>query len=69
MVIGLAARKAAMVLYGVLYYDQNLERSKQLGKHKAGKGCLYITRLSDINTDVLKDMIEAAWHYKHIKDL
>jgi hypothetical protein len=31
-----------------------------LGKHKLGKGCVYITKLSDINTEVLQEMVKSA---------
>jgi hypothetical protein len=26
--------------------------------HKAGKGCLYLERLADVDTDVLRDLID-----------
>ena len=31
---------------------------KDLGKYKVGKSCLYIKKLSDINLDVLKKLIQ-----------
>ena len=33
---------------------------KRLGKHKIGKSCLYVKRLSDIDEDVLKELIRAG---------
>jgi hypothetical protein len=33
---------------------------KKLGKHKAGGGCLYINKLSDVDVKVLKGMIDVA---------
>ncbi len=33
---------------------------KKLGPHTHGKGCLYIKHLSDINMDVLKQLIEKS---------
>ena len=36
---------------------------KELGKHSTGKSCLYIKRLSDINMDVLKEIIETSHTY------
>ena len=36
---------------------------KELGKHSTGKSCLYIKRLSDINLDVLKEIIETSHTY------
>ena len=32
----------------------------QLGRHREGKGCVYIKRLSDVNADVLGQLCEAA---------
>lgn len=61
MAVGFAARKQSLVLYGVVYYDQNLDRIEALGKHKLGKGCLYVKRLSDIDLDVLRTMVATAY--------
>lgn len=61
MAVGFAARKNALVLYGVFYYDLNAEAVKEVGKVKLGKGCIYINKLSDINTDVLSKMIKNAY--------
>ena len=30
---------------------------KDLGKHKTGKGCLYVKRLADIDLDVLRQLV------------
>ena len=35
----------------------------KLGKHSTGKSCLYIKRLSDVNEDVLKEIIERSHMY------
>jgi len=32
----------------------------KLGKHKTGKGCLYINKLDDVDLKVLKGMIESS---------
>lgn len=31
---------------------------KKLGKHRMGKGCLYVKRLSDVDTAVLEDLVK-----------
>jgi hypothetical protein len=61
MKIGFSPRKEHLVLYGVIYYSENTELLDQLGKHKQGKGCLYIKKLSDINLDILKQMISDSY--------
>jgi hypothetical protein len=53
------SRKASLSLYiGVAI---GLAASlKKLGKHKTGKGCLYINKLADVDLKVLKEMIEIS---------
>ncbi len=59
---GFSPRKQALTLYmmaGVKNYPDYLEK---LGKYKlSGGSCLYIKKLSDINIDVLKEMIAVAF--------
>lgn len=38
------------------------ELLSRLGKHKMGKSCLYIKRLSDLDTRVLEQLIEGSVH-------
>lgn len=61
--VGLANRKQAITLYLSYQIDQ-YEELQALGKHTHGKGCLYIKKLSDVNLDVLKELIKHA-----IKDI
>ncbi len=53
-----ASRKNAIVLY--LYPGIVLDPSqlKNLGKHKTGKGCVYIAKLEDINQAELEKIIK-----------
>jgi hypothetical protein len=38
---------------------------EQLGKHKTGKSCLYVNRLSDLDLDVLRQLVrESVQHMK-----
>ena len=32
----------------------------RLGKHRTGKGCLYVTRLSDVDEQVLEELVREA---------
>ena len=36
---------------------------KKLGKHKESGGCLYINKLSDVNTSLLPELIEKSFLY------
>ncbi len=62
--VGFAPRKQALTLYGLLYYDIDKNRVRELGKYTVGKGCLYIKRLADVDLAVLKDLIETAYKLK-----
>src|SRR5262245_35825945 len=53
---GFSPRKPSLVLYiGPGLEDQQL--MARLGKHKTGKGCLYIKKLDDIDRKVLKELV------------
>lgn len=53
---GFAPRKANITIY--VFATQQPALFKKLGKAKAGGGCLYINKLSDIDLKVLEKMIE-----------
>jgi hypothetical protein len=60
MVVGFSPRKQNLTLYvmdGFSNYDTYL---KKLGHYTTGKSCLYIKRLGDVDTNVLKEMIKAS---------
>ncbi len=59
--VGLSARKAALTLYGLTYDASNADLLEQLGPHKTGKGCLYLTRLDRIDRPALTELIERSW--------
>jgi Domain of unknown function (DU1801) len=57
--VGFSPRKANLVVYlvgGV--QDRYPKLLKQLGRHKVGKGCLYLKRLDDVDTNVLRELVE-----------
>jgi hypothetical protein len=56
MITGFSPRKANLSLY-ILSGTEEEPLLAKLGKHKAGKGCLYITRLSDVDLKVLEKLI------------
>jgi Domain of unknown function (DU1801) len=58
--IGFSPRKASLVLYcGATSVDKSL--LAKLGKHKTGAGCLYITKLDDIDRTVLRKLVRAGF--------
>ncbi len=61
MRIGLSPRKGKTVLYLVDGLDEHGDILARLGKYKAGKACIEIKRLSDVDTDVLTELCVASW--------
>jgi len=57
---GFSPRKTSLTLYIADGFDKYEEYMTKLGKHKTGKSCLYIKRLSDIDENVLKDLVAAS---------
>jgi hypothetical protein len=55
-IIGFSPRKQNITLY-LGGFDRHADLMKRLGKHSTGKGCLYIRRLSDVDTNVLKLLV------------
>ena len=58
--VGFASRKGDITIYGVVAEDADPATLIALGKHKRGKGCLYVKHLADVNLDVLERLIGDA---------
>jgi hypothetical protein len=58
--MGYSPRKDAISLYFSLEPQIREEMLARLGKHKSGKGCVYVKKLADIDQDVLVEMISAT---------
>lgn len=56
--IGFANRAQSLTIYIMPGYHEFSDELSRLGKHKIGKSCLYIKRLSDVDLDVLKEMLK-----------
>ena len=54
--IGFSPRKGQTVLYLIDGFDGQPELMTKLGKHKTGKSCLYVKRLSDVDGEVLEEL-------------
>ncbi|PRY76880.1 uncharacterized protein DUF1801 [Yoonia maritima] len=57
---GFSPRKANLVIYIMPGYTDFSVILGRLGKHKLGKSCLYINKLSDVDIDVLAELIQAG---------
>jgi hypothetical protein len=55
-ITGFSPRKQSLVLYlGPGLEDKKL--MSKLGKHKMGKGCLYINKLDDVDRELLRELV------------
>ena len=57
--IGFSPRKANLSLH-LVDLQRHADSLTKLGKHKVGKGCLYINKLGDVDLKILEKMIVAA---------
>ena len=61
--IAFAARKTETVIYLVPGFEPYAELLSRLGKHKTGKGCLYLKRLDDVDLKVLRELLARTWRW------
>lgn len=58
--MGFSPRKQNLTLYLMSGVERYGELLKKLGKHKTGKGCLYIKKLDDVDLATLKQLIKQS---------
>lgn len=61
MLTGFSPRKQNLTLYFMPGFDSYKPLLDKLGKHKTSRGCLYINKLSDVDIDVLEQLIERGY--------
>ncbi|WP_040209036.1 DUF1801 domain-containing protein [Neobacillus jeddahensis] len=61
--VGFSPRKAKTSLYFTTDAQKRDELLQSFGKHTAGKGCVYINKLADIDVDLLKAFITETITY------
>ena len=59
-ITGFAPRKTKLSLHILWYPPDDDPLLANLGKHKRGKGCLYVNKLSDVDMSVLEQIIERS---------
>ena len=62
---GFSPRKDNLTLYLMSGFEQFDGLLRQLGKHKTGKGCLYIKKIEDIDLATLKELVNQS--VEHLK--
>jgi Domain of unknown function (DU1801) len=58
--IGFSPRKQNLTLYFVDSFEKYESLMSKLGKYKTGKCCLYVKKLSDIDENILNELIELS---------
>jgi hypothetical protein len=69
MKIGFSPRKKNITLYFSSDYHQYEELLSKIGKYKVGKGCFYINKLSDVNEEILLDLMKLSYNSKHVGEV
>ena len=57
---GFSPRKTSLTMYIMPGYADFGDILERLGKHRTGRSCLYVNRLSDIDEDILRELIAAG---------
>jgi hypothetical protein len=57
---GFSPRKQNLTLYIMSGFDAYDGLLQKLGKYKAGKSCLYINKLDDVNQEALKELVKQS---------
>ena len=58
--VAFSPRKASMVLYIMSGFGGHAELMAKLGKHKTGSSCLYVNKLADVDTDILRELVRRS---------
>jgi len=64
--VGFSSRAADIVLYGLTGNYEADPLLEALGKHKRGKGCVYLKRLADVDAGVLAQLVTQAFNSKKV---
>lgn len=59
-IVGFSPRKAAHSLYVAPNLEERDAFLSRLGKHKTAVACIYVNKLSDIDEEVLREMIRRS---------
>ena len=56
-ILGFSPRASAQSIYLTVGFDRHRDLLDRLGKHREAKSCLYLTRLANIDLDVLEQLL------------
>ncbi len=58
--LGFSPRKSAITIYFTEGFDEYIAELQHLGTYKTSKSCLYISKLTQINLDILTKILQAS---------
>jgi hypothetical protein len=58
--VGFSPRRKSLSVYFMTGFEKVKDLLEKLGKHKLGKGCLYINKLEDVDRSILKQIISRS---------
>ena len=58
--VGFSSRKGDISIYILSGFEEHDALLAKLGKHKVGKACLYVRRLSDIDLPILEQLVSRS---------
>lgn len=62
-ILGFSPRKANLTIYFNEGFDRYPKQLARLGSHSLGVSCLYVKKLTDIDIDVLRDMLTLSYQW------
>lgn len=60
MQTGFSPRKQNLTLYIMSGFSRYPELMEKLGPHKTGKSCLYLKKLSDVDLNILEELVKES---------
>lgn len=60
---GFAPRKQSLTLYIMSGFDTYDDLLSRLGKYKTGKACLYINKLADVDSGILRSLVRQSFDH------
>ena len=61
LTVGFSPRKQSLTVYIAEGLAAHADLLSRLGRHSTGKGCLYLPRLSDVDLDVLRELVRQGF--------
>lgn len=65
MAAGFSSRRQHLVVYVMDGFDDYRPLLDRLGPHTIGRSCLYLKRLTDIDTAVLGEIVETSYAHRN----